>query len=175
MHEPIETNTALAAALGVNRGTVYTWLKSGILPDGPPWDLNECRAAVDEHETEKDARATDATLRQALDTAQAARIRGRIEDTRRKRERGERRLATARRNTPRRDLLSLILEPLPALAESRARFALDCHRPPTLEPGETCRAWVEKVEGAQGQFRKLQEWPVRVRDIVQRFTLEAGQ
>lgn len=172
MTESIRTKTNLAAALGVNRGTVYAWLKSGTLPPGPPWNLEECRAAVEKHETEKESRALDATLRQALDTAQAARIRGRIEDTRRKRERGERRLATARRDTPRRDLLALLLNPLPPLVEARARAVLDARRPPTLEPGETCRAWVERVHGVEGQFRKLQEWPETVRDIVQRFSGE---
>jgi len=175
MSETVKSKSALAAALGIHRTTLYAWLERGIIPPGPPWDLNQCRAAAEEHELERDSGEGDGGLRDALDTAQAERIRGRIEDTQRKRERAERRLEQLRRDRPRRDILILLLDQLPEEEESTARRGLESMKPPELKPGEDCQKWIEQVHGMADQFARLHEWPVTVRNIVSNFMQEIGQ
>ncbi len=168
----VKSKSALAAALGIHRTTLYTWLERGIVPPGPPWDLNQCRAAAEEHELERDSGDGDGGLRDALDTAQAERIRGRIADTQRKRERAERRLDRLRRDRPRREILILLIDQLTERTESTARRNLENMKPPELQPGEDCKRWIEQVHGMADQYTRLHEWPVTVRNIVSTFIEE---
>ena len=60
----IKTKTTLAAALDVSRSTVYTWLEREILPEGPPWDLQECKSAIEAYEAELEADSPSTELKE---------------------------------------------------------------------------------------------------------------
>jgi DNA-binding XRE family transcriptional regulator len=62
--ETIKTKTTLAAALDVSRSTVYTWIEREILPAGPPWDIEECKAAIEEYEAELEADTPSTELKE---------------------------------------------------------------------------------------------------------------
>lgn len=130
----IPNKRQLAVELGITRNTVDKWLRDGILPAGPPWDLAECQKARQDHESRrKKKRATrngSEELRDAVTQKQIERITGRIDGTRSRSERLRAELEKARAGHPKRETLVKLTEVLPDKIRANVKTMLDVYMKP---------------------------------------------
>jgi DNA-binding transcriptional MerR regulator len=53
MEVKIETKSELAERMKINRGTLYSWIRKGIIPPDGPWSLEECLERLEAYKDEQ--------------------------------------------------------------------------------------------------------------------------
>jgi hypothetical protein len=66
MTKRIESKIELAERMKINRGTLYAWIRKGIIPPDGPWDLEECLERLEAYRDEQAEQNPDDLRREKL-------------------------------------------------------------------------------------------------------------